>query len=228
VVEAEAWSSRPPSPQDEPSRPGHGGEGRSVVECSTFTTVAWPAPGGWDEGERDDQVGDRVARIAQHNVRVDRFDAAAVELLPGQRVRARVLSHEPWGVMVEIIGHEQVGASIDMAHMFGRPLTDRESAKLAPAIGAEIDAVVQQVRRWHPPVWVRLSIRPSDLESFQWRCDFCADPTMLSPGGDGVVLDVRSNDGPGSHSIVSHRACLADSLHPTSLERSRVARVGRR
>jgi hypothetical protein len=168
-----------------------------------------------------------VARIAQHNVGVDRFDVAAVELLPGQRVRARVLSHERWGVLVEIIGHERVGASIDMIELFGRGRTDRELAELTPVIGAEIDAVVEQIRRWHPPVWVRLSIRPNDLESFQWRCDFCAEPTTLSRGGDGVVLDVRSNDGPGSHSIISHRDCLADSLHPTSSERARVARVGR-
>lgn len=37
-------------------------------------------------------------------------------------------------------------------------------------------------------MWVRLTIRPSDLESFQRRCDFCAEPTTLSPGGEGVVL----------------------------------------
>jgi hypothetical protein len=42
-VEVEAVPSPPPTPQDKPSRPGHGGEGRSVVECSTFTTATWPA-----------------------------------------------------------------------------------------------------------------------------------------------------------------------------------------
>lgn len=99
--------------------------------------------------------------------------------------------------------------------------------ELTPAVGAEIDAVVVEVSRWDPPVGVRLSIHPDDLEPFQRRCDFCSERTTLSPGGDGVVLDVRSNDGPGSHSIISHRACLTDSLHPTSLERRRVASVGR-
>ena len=44
VVEVEAGSSPPPTPQNKPSRPGPRGEGRSVVECSTFTPGAWPAP----------------------------------------------------------------------------------------------------------------------------------------------------------------------------------------
>ncbi|MCO5997457.1 hypothetical protein [Actinoallomurus rhizosphaericola] len=158
---------------------------------------------------------------------MERFDVAAVELLPGERVRVRVLSHQPWGVGVEIVGHEGVGASIDMIQCFGGERMRREGAQLTPPVGAEIDAVVVEVSRWDPPVWVRLSIHPDDLESFRWRCDFCAEWTTLSPGGDGVVLDVRSNDGPGSHSIIAHRACLVDSLHPTSLERRRAARVGR-
>jgi hypothetical protein len=168
-----------------------------------------------------------VAIIARQNASMERFDVAAGELLPGQRVRVRVLSHQPWGVVVEIVGHEGVGASIDMIELFGRGRSDQELAELTPAIGTEIDAVVEQIRRWHPPVWARLSIRANDLESFRWPCDFCTEPTTLSPGGDGIVLDVRSNDGPGCHSIISHRACLVDSLHPTSLERKRVSRVGR-
>jgi hypothetical protein len=165
--------------------------------------------------------------IARQNANMERFDVTAVELLPGQRVRVRVLSHQSWGVVVEIVGHESVGASVDMIQCFGGERMRREGAELTPAVGAEIDAVVVEVSRWYPPVWVRLSIHPDDLESFQWRCDFCSEQTTLSPGGDGVVLDVRSNDGPGSHSIISHRACLTDSLHPTSLERRRVPRVGR-
>ena len=38
------------------------------------------------------------------------------------------------------------------------------------------------------------------------------------PGGGGLILDVRSHDGPGSHTVISHRQCLADRLHPDSGE----------
>jgi hypothetical protein len=171
--------------------------------------------------------GAYVAIIARQNAGMERFDVTAAELLPGQRVCVRVLSHQPWGVTVEIVGHEGVGASIDMIQCFGGERMRREGAELTPAVGAEIDAVVVEVSRWNSPVWVRLSIHPDDLKSFRWRCDFCSEWTTLSPGGDGVVLDVRSNDGLGSHSIISHRACLVDALHPKSLERQRVPRVGR-
>jgi hypothetical protein len=90
-----------------------------------------------------------------------------------------------------------------------------------------IDAVVEQIRRWYPPAWVRLSIRPQDLELLRWPCGFCGEPVVLSPGGGGLVLDVRSNDGPGSHSVISHRECLADKLHPDQGgERARALTVG--
>src|ERR1700733_8136788 len=77
-----------------------------------------------------------------------------------------------------------------------------------------VDAVVEQVRRYHPPAWVRLSIRPRDLELFTWPCDLGREPVTLDPGGGGLILDVRSRDGPGSHTVISHRQCLADRLHP--------------
>jgi hypothetical protein len=41
---------------------------------------------------------------------------------------------------------------IAMIELFGRRRSDRELAELTPAIGAEIDAVVQRVRWWDPPV----------------------------------------------------------------------------
>jgi hypothetical protein len=107
-----------------------------------------------------------------------------------------------------------LGASIDMIEQFGATLPPTEVEAMSPPVGAEIGAVVQQVRRWGPPAWARLSIRPRDLELFRWPCDFCREPVTLSPGGGGLVLDVRSNDGPGSHTVISHRACLADRLHP--------------
>lgn len=150
-------------------------------------------------------------------------------LLPGQRVRATVLSHHPWGFIARIAGHEQVGASVDMIAQFGQTTaSDEELAALYPPVGAEVDAVVQVVRRWHPPAWARLSIRPADLESFRWPCDFCGQHAVLSEGGDGLALDVRSNDGAGSHTVISHRQCLADRIHPDhGGERARAMTVGR-
>jgi hypothetical protein len=139
-----------------------------------------------------------------------------------------VISHHPWGVIAQIAGHEQVGASVDMIAQF-RPTTNSGEDLLLryPAIGTDIVAVVQQVRRAHPPAWVRLSIRPEDLESFYWPCDFCGQHTILSSGGDGLVLDARSNDGPGSHTIISHRNCLADRIRPENPgQRARALTIG--
>ncbi|MBS2964843.1 hypothetical protein KGA66_17430 [Actinocrinis puniceicyclus] len=101
-----------------------------------------------------------------------------------------------------------------------------ELRALFPPIGWQTDAVVEQIHRWHPPVAVRLSIRPANLESFEWVCDFCGEPTTLSPGGDALVLDVRSNDGPGSHTVISHRRCLAERIRPESTgERVRALKI---
>jgi hypothetical protein len=133
-------------------------------------------------------------------------------VLPGQRVRAKIIGQQPWGVFAKIIGYEHVAASIDILAQFGgRP--NHEVEALFPAIGTEIDAVVVDVRRWDGPAQVRLSIRAEDLTSFTGWCDFCLEPVTLSPGGGGLVLEVRCNDGPGSHQIVSHRKCLVDRLH---------------
>jgi hypothetical protein len=158
-----------------------------------------------------------------------RFETASMALLPGQRVRATVLSHHPWGFIARIAGHEQVGASVDMIAQFGRTTESHEElAAMYPPVGAEVDTVVQQVRRYYPPAWVRLSIRPADLESFHWPCDFCGRHTVLSEGGDGLVLDVRSNDGAGSHTVIAHRQCLADRIRPDNPgERDRAMSVGR-
>lgn len=115
---------------------------------------------------------------------MERFETRSLVLLPGQRVRARVLSHQPWGLLAEIVGYEDVGASVDMIEQFGGTArTDAELEALYPLVGIEIDAVVEQVRRWHPPVWVRLSIRPEDLKSFRRTCDFCGELATLSPKG---------------------------------------------
>jgi hypothetical protein len=88
-----------------------------------------------------------VAIIARQNAGMERFDVAAVELLPGQRVRIRVLSHQSWGVGVEIIGQESVGASVDMIQCFGGERMRREGAELTPAVGAEVGFVSEKQQR---------------------------------------------------------------------------------
>jgi hypothetical protein len=160
---------------------------------------------------------------------MERFETESLALLPGQRVRAKILSHQPWGVIAEIIGHEHVGASVDMIAQFGATVrSDNQLAAMYPPVGSVIDAVIQEIQRFDPPAWVRLSIRPKDLESFRWQCDLCGQPAILSPGGDGVVLDVRSNDGPGSTTVIAHRVCLADRILPENTgERARTLKVGK-
>jgi hypothetical protein len=154
--------------------------------------------------------------------------AASSELLPGRRVRARVTAHRPWGVFTCIIGHEDVGSSVDMIQQFGAERSGSELHSMFPPIGAEIDAVIERVRNWNPPMWVYLSIRPRDLESFSWPCDFCLQPAVLSPGGDGLILEARTNDGPGSYLVITHRSCLADRLHPDLVGvRARTLNIGR-
>ncbi|MFC4112178.1 hypothetical protein [Nonomuraea zeae] len=156
-----------------------------------------------------------------------RFDDPTVNFLPGQPVRIRVLSHEPWGLMAEIIGDEDVGCSVDMiagGSVTGSGPSRREEF---PPVGAEVDAVVQQVWRWRTdPPWIRLSIRRPDLDSFQWPCEYCLQPTTLSPGGDGVVIDVRSNDSSRVVQLTAHRACFSGHLHPESTERTRADILG--
>ncbi|MFE2975677.1 hypothetical protein [Streptomyces sp. NPDC059258] len=163
---------------------------------------------------------------------MERFETGSLALMPGQKVQATILSHQPWGVIVEIIGYENIGlsVSIDMIQQFSRPtLPYDELLALFPPVGSRVDAVIEQISRWTPPVSVRLSIRPADLESLTWRCDFCGDPITLGPGGDALVLDSRSHDGPGSHTIVSHRHCLAERIRPENGgERARAWKVGKR
>lgn len=130
-----------------------------------------------------------------------------------------------------VVGYENAGlsASIDMIQQFSWTTSSHdELLALFPPVGSQIDAVIEQISRWHPPVSVRLTIRPADLESLVWRCDFCGEPLTLGPGGDALVLDSRSNDGPGSHTIISHRHCLADRIHPENRgERARAWKIGK-
>ncbi|GAB2958326.1 hypothetical protein GCM10027280_53830 [Micromonospora polyrhachis] len=68
----------------------------------------------------------------------------------------------------------------------------------------------------------------ADLRKFGWPCGYCGQLTILSPGGDGVTVDVRSSEGPGCASFAAHRSCLADRLDPDfNGDRARVKAVGR-
>ncbi|WP_344077909.1 hypothetical protein [Streptomyces crystallinus] len=134
-------------------------------------------------------------------------------------------------MLVEIVGYENAGlsASIDMIQQFSQTTSSHdELLALFPPIGSQIDAVIEQIHRWHPPVSVRLTIRPADLESLVGSCDFCGEPITLGPGGDALVLDSRSSDGPGSHTIISHRQCLAERIRPENRgERARALKIGK-
>jgi hypothetical protein len=79
----------------------------------------------------------------QANVIMQSDDPAA-GLSPGQQVKVTVLNHTPWGIVVRIGGWEQVGASIDTIALAKRSGPDVASQF---PVGAEIDAVVLQVRR---------------------------------------------------------------------------------
>ncbi|MGW4651488.1 hypothetical protein [Kitasatospora sp. NPDC004289] len=162
---------------------------------------------------------------------MERFETESLALMPGQRVRANVLSHHPWGVLVEIVGYEnaRLSASVDMIEQFSRTTSSHdELLALFPPVGSQIDAVIEQVRRWHPPVSVRLSIRPADLESLVRACDFCGERVTVAPGGNALVLDSRSNDGPGSHTVIAHRHCLAERIRPENTgERARALEIGK-
>ncbi|MFC7328224.1 hypothetical protein [Marinactinospora rubrisoli] len=157
-----------------------------------------------------------------------RFDSAAADLVPGMRVRVRIARHEPWGVFVTILENPDVAASVDAAVIDSPSGSPRALPGEYPAVGTEADAVVQTVRRWFPPVLVRLTLRSADLREFRWGCDLCGTPTVLSPGGDGIVLDARSADGPGGTALVAHRSCVIERLHRDSLEGARIRLLGRK
>lgn len=60
----------------------------------------------------------------------------------GQRVRVRVRSHQPWGLPLEIEGHEGVGASIDYLDIAG-PCRGRPRADDF-RVGAVVEAVIRK------------------------------------------------------------------------------------
>ena len=169
-----------------------------------------------DQAVRDDQP-------------VERFDSVGCDLVVGESIRATIISHERWGVMAEVLGHDPVGASIDAGFIDSPSGLSRAWPAEYPPIGKQVDAVVQEISRCQSPVWVRLTMRASNLQEFSWPCGCCGRLTILSPGGDGVTVDVHSSDGPGCASFVAHRSCLADRLNPDfNGDRARVKAVGRR
>ena len=71
-------------------------------------------------------------------------------------------------------------------------------------------------------------MRVADLQEFSWPCGCCGQRTVLSPGGDGVTVEVRSSEGPGCASFAAHRSCLAGRLNPDFNDnRAPVNTVGR-
>jgi hypothetical protein len=68
-------------------------------------------------------------------------DGGAGELRSGQRVWVRVRGHPPYGLAVEIAGHEGVGASIDWLDLAG-PCRGWPRPGDFP-VGAEIEAVIR-------------------------------------------------------------------------------------
>ncbi|WP_197698919.1 hypothetical protein [Micromonospora inositola] len=125
---------------------------------------------------------------------MQRFDSVGCDLVVGTAVRATVMSHEPWGVMAEVLGHETVGASVDAGVIDSPSGAPRALPEEYPPVGEQVDAVVQEISRYHPPVWIRLTMRAADLHKFSWPCGCCGQLTILSPGGDGVTVDVRSSE----------------------------------
>jgi hypothetical protein len=49
----------------------------------------------------------------------DEMTSRARLLRFGQRIVVRVRGHQPWGLSVEIVGHEGIGASIDYLDIAG-------------------------------------------------------------------------------------------------------------
>ncbi|MCY9786984.1 hypothetical protein KIK06_24165 [Nocardiopsis sp. EMB25] len=64
--------------------------------------------------------------------------------------------------MVQIIGHEYIGASVD-GIVIDSPLRDRAEPRDYPAIGTERSAVVARVREDGDPPWIELSMLHADV-----------------------------------------------------------------
>lgn len=82
-------------------------------------------------------------------------------LVPGDLVRVEVTSHEPWGVIIWIIGYGHICASVDGVVIDSpHPRTEPEDH---PAIGTERSAVVIRLREDGKSPWVYLSMLHTDI-----------------------------------------------------------------
>lgn len=130
--------------------------------------------------------------------------------------------------MAQVVAHEDWGASADAAYIDSPSGSARALPHEYPAVGTETAAVIQQIDSYHPPFWLRLTLREADLRTLRWPCGFCAQPAVMSPGGDGVSVDVASADGPGIAAFVAHRACVVERLDERFIgERARIVGLGR-
>jgi hypothetical protein len=82
---------------------------------------------------------------------VQRFDGAGCDLVVATAVQATILSHERWGVMAEVLGHETAGASVDAGVIDSPSGSPRALPEEYPPVGERIDAVVQQADQPVPP-----------------------------------------------------------------------------
>lgn len=134
------------------------------------------------------------------------------ELYEGARVRGRIRRHFPFGLGVELIDYERVGASLDVirrqiepAVVAWMPQVERGELHLPP-IGTVMDFMIGELRthRMPPGVWVDLTLPDSTtmtpdtiaaLRNAGWSPDRCVDVSsnvaLLKSRNHTVVLAVE-------------------------------------
>jgi hypothetical protein len=100
---------------------------------------------------------------------MQRFDGRVPALVVGEKVRVQITSHERWGVMARVVAHEDWGASADAAYIDSPSGSPRALPHEYPAVETEVAAVIQRIDRYHPPFWLRLTLREADLRTFRGR-----------------------------------------------------------
>jgi len=142
----------------------------------------------WPPLHRSGQLGCAADDAVHDDQLVQRFDSIGCDLVVGIAVRATILSHENWGVTAEVLGHETVGASVDAGFIDSPSGLPRALSAEYPPVGDQVDVVVQEISRYHPPAWIRLTMRATDLREFSQPCACCGQLTILSPGGDRLAV----------------------------------------
>lgn len=92
----------------------------------------------------------------------EQSDRSLSDLHGGDRVSVTIVSHEPWGVIAQIHGYEQVGASLDVIRRGNEPGV-RRLARDRPPVGSTVELVVGELRPRHdrPGTWVDLTCNSS-------------------------------------------------------------------